>query len=80
MFEVENLRIPKPFDTWCPLKGHIYLKNPAALSCRFVKVCMTFYWTAGVEEFIHKNISSTIYNHLEFKGGANPKLRTVFTF
>ena len=37
----------QPFSTWCPLKGHTYLNKPAAFSCRFVKVRVTFQWTLG---------------------------------
>ena len=29
-------------NTWCPEEGHAYLKKPAAESCKFASVCMTF--------------------------------------
>ena len=32
-------------NVWCPLKVHTYLNKPAALSCRFLWVCMTSQWT-----------------------------------
>ena len=31
-------------------KGHKYLRKPAARSCKFPQVCVTFYWTPAVKE------------------------------
>ena len=36
------------FSAWCQLKGHTYL-NPAAFSCMFPQICMTFQQTPGVK-------------------------------
>ena len=39
-----------PFSAWCPLKGHIYLKNIAGDHCRFVQVCVTFQGTPWLKD------------------------------
>ena len=46
----QNIVSLNTLSAWCPLKGHTYLLNKAATeSCKFVQVCMTFYWTPDVK-------------------------------
>ena len=55
------------FSVWCSLKGHIFLDKPAAETCRFIYVNMTFSWTPGTKRLttfpsIHNhNFSITIF-------------------
>ena len=37
------------FNVWCTQEGHEYVNKPAAESCNFVYVCMTFLRTTRVK-------------------------------
>ena len=48
-FIIYNFSIEIFMCGWCPLKGLTYLNKPAAFSCRFVQLCVTFWSTTGTK-------------------------------